>query len=406
MFLLVLMVVGLLLLELFVAIIYPTTTTAPLDKHPLQNLVTTLSKEEATAQTSNPIQIQSKPKVDLDCDSIPFFMPMNIATNNVSLMATSATRSNWDGIPPPIHKPIFVPAYPGSGSELFRSLVTAMTGGMEGADWYLRNNNRCNNYPATCKVHCPVLPGCQQDFGLYAHNERGRGYDMIRPNYYHYSAILLLRNPQKALPSHVNWIWERRKQKKETTHQSQAPEWWWRQYRDQRFMRLMNGWRTILVHWVGVNDNYNNKRRNKQNNDPNTVSPFNVTLILPYEWLTLEEYGPSLLHRVTTELQQAQIPVVVPPSDYVCLWRRVVQAKDSKTKRTKLYEPGFTEEQQTKMVNVINGLVKRFASRPDLIDMLTEYRDDIATNLRIDTVVGGGPWDNETLFEVNEAEEE
>lgn len=162
-----------------------------------------------------------------------------------------------------------------------------------------------------------------------------------------------------------------------------------------------------MLHWVEAADNHNNRRPNKQNNHPKTLSPFNVTLIIPYERLTLEEYGPSLLHLVTNELQQAQIPIVVPPSHFVCLWRRVVQAKDSKTKRTKSYEPGFTEDQQTKMLNLINGLVKRFGSRPDLIDMLTEYRDDIATNLRIDTAEGGQQqWDNETLVEDNETEEE
>jgi hypothetical protein len=319
------------------------------------------------------------------------------------------------------HRTILVPGYPGSGSELFRTLITVMTGGMEAADWYLKDQDRCNRHPATCKTHCPVLNKCptmEDD-----------------QDYYHSHAILLLRNPQQALPSRVNFMWERLEQHQMETHQHQAPEEFWKRTRNDKFGRLLGGWKRLLLHWT-------NTPSEQERYDPKSKTfhpqPYNVSLILPYEHMTNPHQGPILLQRLVHELHQANIPVLTTASTTdtdvavaaakrtritgevdaatkattatmeeehhhhhqqqqwsSCLWQHVVQNKDSKTRRKdRSYKPGFTRRQQTTMLAMLDDLIQLFTTtsttrhittpRPELVALLHQYRTDISTNLRID----------------------
>jgi hypothetical protein len=354
-------------------------------------------------QQSPPTAAIAPPANDGSFDCNEWLQSIRLLSKNTTTTTTTTTTTFY------AHKTILVPGYPGSGSELFRTLITVLTGGMEAADWYLKGQDRCNRHPATCKTHCPVLNKCpttQDD-----------------EDYYHYNAILLLRNPQKALPSRVNFMWERLEQHQMETHQHQAPEEFWKSTRNDKFGRLLGGWKRLLLHWTNTPEPEEEKGNKSKTFQP---QPYNVSLILPYEHITNPQQGPLLLQQLAHELHRANIPVLTTTTtdavtttmreaDAVltattatmeeeehkqqqwssCLWQHVVQNKDSKTRRKdRSYEPGFTRRQQTTMITMLDDLIQVFTTipttrpptrpRPELVALLQQYRMDISTNLRID----------------------
>jgi hypothetical protein len=83
--------------------------------------------------------------------------------------------------------PIWLPAYPGSGSEMMRDLVNELTQEeMGGADIYTENCENANT--VTCKTHFPVI------------KRKPRSLSHLSK-----SVIILLRNPCSAIPSYVNF---------------------------------------------------------------------------------------------------------------------------------------------------------------------------------------------------------
>ena len=113
--------------------------------------------------------------------------------------------------------PIWIPSYPGSGSEMFRDLVKATTG--LGGDNYYANKCSKEPIPFTCKTHWPVI----------------RRYRKIQPQTmvgrFHDKAIFLIRNPRHALPSYFNHEYEVKHKLKR--HSQQGSEEEWRKYRDR-----------------------------------------------------------------------------------------------------------------------------------------------------------------------------
>ena len=95
-------------------------------------------------------------------------------------------------------KPLWVPAYPGSGSEMLRALVRATTG-LGGHDVYQGRKYAggfCKRNTATCKTHwnsVNVLP--RDDY-----------FPSERKDEFYNRYVMLLRNPAKALPSHFNHV--------------------------------------------------------------------------------------------------------------------------------------------------------------------------------------------------------
>ena len=339
--------------------------------------------------------------------------------NNVTMTANSSKNNHHHH-----HQPIWVPSYPGSGSELFRKIIVALTGGMlDGGNWY---DDQCVNYPATCKTHCPFLQKetCPTS---RAQGRRGRLYDNDlnngdpkqqkkkriklqhhgaapaadnhNPNgdnnadkyYYHSSAILLIRNPRDAIASYINWRWENRRSVE--THTQQAPKEFWMQQRNEEFTKLLGGWRQLILWWTAFGLRQ---------------SIYNVSLIIPYEQFINDESGPNLLHQLANELQRANIPVLVSKDQFPCLWYQIVKAPKSSTKRVgHKYIPSYTELQKQIMIQKLNDLITTFSSsstpsstpstssnnnnnnnnippREDLVTILTRYREDIISNLPID----------------------
>jgi hypothetical protein len=264
------------------------------------------------------------------------------------------------------HKTIWIPGYPGSGSEMLR-MVLEQISGLKGANIY---NTGCADHPAACKTHCPLMKvrnGCPTSL---------KNIQSSLANYYHPNALLLIRNPKLALPSFVNTKWEKenRGEQRATeilTHSKQAPLEVWKKRRNQKFHYLFQGWKNMLLWWVGVGHQH----------------PYNVSLVVPYEQLTNPQHGPVLLGKIAKEFRAANISSVVSSTEQIeCLWRNVVLSKNSSTKRSSVerYIPTFTLGQQSIFLEGLDELIVTFADRIDVVQILQGYRLDIATNLQID----------------------
>ena len=230
--------------------------------------------------------------------------------------------------PPPVFlnyapTPIWIPSYPGSGSEMFRDLVKATTG--LGGDNYYANKCSKEPIPFTCKTHWPVI----------------RRYRKIQPQTmvgrFHDKAIFLIRNPRHALPSYFNHEYEVKHKLKR--HSQQGSEEEWRKYRDRIFGGEQEpeflDWKKIITEW------------HKQ--------PFEIVLYIQYEELINNETGPALFNRVINEIRQMVVPIIgsspgnttttttanstttttttssniAPDEDIKCSWRKVVQGDNS-----------------------------------------------------------------------------
>lgn len=242
--------------------------------------------------------------------------------------------------------PIWIPAYPGSGSELVRRVVAALTG-LEGAEIY-RGSGCKSARTVTCKTHWPVLK---------KHNPHKFQVSFDS------SVILLIRNPAEAIPSYVNHRYEESSKLK--YHSTQAPQEEWIRFRDSWFDTMLQEWKNVTLAWH--------------------ASPvYNVTMYLAYERLVDEAKGPGVVNALAKELQRVNVKKVLSDDNNECLWRNVVQ-KGRSTKRTEhTYVPAYTTRQQTSMLQVMDELAREIiAPNKALLDILAGYKRHIQSNLRI-----------------------
>lgn len=231
---------------------------------------------------------------------------------------------------------IYSPGYPGSGSEMFRELILALTGREASTEFY-DLAPRCEPHAPTCKTHhtSPKISNFPET-GM------------------HPRIFLLLRNPRKALPSFVNYEYEGTLNL--THHKEQAPEPIWNLWRDQFFDSHIRLWGDLILEWSRA---------------------FEVAAFLSYEEMTKEPTGPLLLHKVAKELQAAHSSV---STDVDCLWHRVVMEKGANKRSARQYNPGFTKAQQTMMIEILES-VKRAV--PSLATTMEDYILDVRLNTRV-----------------------
>ena len=264
---------------------------------------------------------------------------------------TSAGPTNCDHMPSTkvTTKPIWVASFPGSGAELFRELVSTITGQptVDGAF-----KGKCHD-AVTCKTHWPVM------------NAKNRFQNPVPAGNYSDSMILLVRNPRHALPSWYNQIWESRMGA--DFHSRQAPQKSW-----QRWSRRSSGvnlltkriqqWKDMLEYWLD-----------------HVI--YRVVLIVPYEQLTKESTGPDLLNQVGHVLDHEMIPV---SPDISCLWKYTVQERKEMKRSNHSYEPSYTSEQQHQLLVTLTEVMERFSHLDDLVQVLKGYVWDIQNNLIIE----------------------
>jgi hypothetical protein len=309
------------------------------------------------------------------------------STSNHSGMDTAARTAKANNR----HKPIWIPGYPGSGSELLRDLIQTMTGSSGGdgnhgdrgdnltraatADIYDDVTHRCR-HAVTCKTHWPAYP---------------RFHAPHQPKYQQYFAsnvILLLRNPANALPSHFNFKWEI--ENKVAHHTTQAPEADWRIWRNQRFGRQIQNWKNMILQW------HNQHAGGAGDAGADAGAYYHVTLYVPYERLVspdLSNGGPVLAAKLADELRRASgtkltagvVGDNAAAMDIPCIWRTVVldQPRKQRHKQDR-YKPSYTVEQQQMMVDMLQDIMFQLPDRVALNEILTEYLYEIKSNLSID----------------------
>jgi hypothetical protein len=271
------------------------------------------------------------------------------AANTTSTTSTDSTNCDLMPSTKVITKPMWVASFPGSGAELFRELVTVITGqptvdgGFKGV---------CHD-AVTCKTHWPVM------------NARNRFQNPVPAGNYSKSVILLIRNPRKAIPSWYNQIYEARVGA--DFHSRQAPERSWHRWsRRPKGVNLLTEriqqWKDMLEYWL-------------------EHSHYRVELIVPYEQLTKESSGPDLLNQVGHVLDHEMIPV---SPDISCLWKYTVQEKQEMKRSNHSYEPSYTSEQQHQLLVTLTEVMERFSHLDDLVQVLKRYVSDIQNNLIIE----------------------
>ena len=253
--------------------------------------------------------------------------------------------------------PIWVPSFPGSGAEMFRSLVKTVTG-LGGAEIYA---GRCGNKPTvTCKTHWP---------SMYPNRDNPE-----KITNFHNKTFFLIRNPRNSIPSYFNYKWELKNHIK--SHSAQAPESKWREWRDTAVLKQLRDLKDMISRWE-------------------QLPHIEIALYIQYEKLIDDEHGPILLQEVVNEIQQVPPAInsskvhVAPKEDVPCLWQNVVKGNGtSKTKRSgHKYKPSYTPDQKQQMLNVLDEAIKEFSDSTTstiLLEILQNYRDDIKDNMPLD----------------------
>jgi len=339
--------VGLAMLTCFLsALLFHQPSSPTSDTHFLQQESYDVGKHE----TSKNIQ-DTRQERDIDSDgrqqvSHEAKLPVQPVSQTNGTMELSAMNCSYMSWYESTSKPMWIPGYPGSGSEMLRALVKAITG-LSGEDIY--RGSHCSNHTATCKTHWPKFPDRYIPSTLR--------HDFIN------RTVLLIRNPKDALPSFHNHMWEGNNGK--DLHSVQAPEEDWNKWRD-RFSR------GEIISWVGL------IRRWKH------LTDYKISFYLPYERLTDREAGPQLLLKLAEELRRNGVRVA-PKEDIPCLWYKVVKGRksSSKTKRAHKYVPSYKLQQQANLLYELEKLKEDFKDDSELVEILAKYQEDIRSNLQL-----------------------
>jgi hypothetical protein len=291
----------------------------------------------------------------------------------------------YDQVPPPSNcsllpenkvstKPLWVASFPGSGAELFRELVTSITG-QKTADGAFQGD--CHD-AVTCKTHWPVMSGGKfQDPMEPSSMEPSSLFGRQRQQqHYGKSSILLLRNPRHALPSWYNQVHEVRVGKE--LHSQQAPQASWERWRGNKPKSYMLGnrmaqWKDLILYWV---EHHN----------------YHVDLIVPYEKLVHEKTGPAILQKVANVLSGEKVLTVAKPADIPCLWKYTVQTKKSMKRSSHKYEPAYTLRHQKQMLLMLEDVMESVSYLPELVQIIKGYQQDVQHNMLIEPGEEEIPW--------------
>ncbi len=294
------------------------------------------------------------------------------SSSSTSLCVPQEPNFGYEG-----NKPLYVPAYPGSGSELVRSLVLAVSGNV-GIDVHGGLPLSVNASTLTAKTHWPSIPFGRKTLVPALWEET------YSPHY-----VLLLRNPKDAIPSYFSHRYEQRMNL--PFHSSHPPEEAWVRHRDAYFFVELRGWTNLIVAW---------KQQERK------TSYYKRAMILQYEALTA---GPEPLLRLSRHVLQglANVTTIVGSDGGIeCLWHAVVCHRQapptdrtgkaagaslpgrggtaSGTKRgDRTYIPPYTSQHKDGFLQELAALKRRYRRDADLVDVLDQYIADINATLRV-----------------------
>ena len=265
-------------------------------------------------------------------------------------------------------KPLWVASFPGSGAELFRELVTTITGQPTAEGAY---QGDCHD-AVTCKTHWPTMSGGK--FQDPAMQSSSSSFRFKQP--YGKSTILLLRNPRHALPSWYNQVYEVRVGA--ALHSKQAPQASWERWRGNKpksymLRNRMEQWKDLILYWIRHHD-------------------YHVDLIVPYEKLVHPTTGPAMLQKVANVLSQEKVSTIAEPADIPCLWKYTVQDKKSMKRSSHKYEPAYTLRHQKQMLDMLDEVIDKVSHLPELVQIIKGYRQDVQHNMLIEQEQEEIPW--------------
>jgi hypothetical protein len=253
-------------------------------------------------------------------------------------------------------KPILIPGYPGSGSEMLREIIKAITG-LGGDDFYHLKRCQVNcTAAATYKTHWPTLHALSRSQS----DHPGKFTQEFASRY-----IILVRNPRDAIPSFYNYMWEVKHNVK--SHSSQANELEWIDWRDRQFDFEISNWKSLFGLWK---------------NESSKSSYYERGLVLPYEDLVDPDQGPQTVIELANELRRNGVRVAS-DEDIPCLWYHVVKKNHAKTKRPHRYLPSYTSNQKRNLLDMLEELKKDESGSKEFISVLKKYQRDIRESLRV-----------------------
>lgn len=259
-------------------------------------------------------------QLEESCDPMPKALPVRKRSNN---------------------KPVWVPGFPGSGSEMLRQLITMTTGQITGN---IHGNLCGEKYPViTCKTHWPLFGDGPAKFDRFAED-----------------FVLLVRNPAHAIPSYFSWIWENGHKVK--THTKQAPEAEWQDWRNRVFDEHLVLWKRVILDW-------------------NSQEQHHMALVLPFEDLVNKETGPDLLTNLISQLKKSyQGQLKTAALDKIpCLWKKGT-GSHSHQRNTHAYQSGFTAAEKEAMLNAVEEIAQKV---PAMKEIMERYREEIQQNTRV-----------------------
>lgn len=241
--------------------------------------------------------------------------------------------------------PMFQVSYPGSGSEMLRDLIEAMTG-VKTAETKRRNDVVAikTMYPdRKFDIHPSLL-----------------NRDMKK-------MILLLRCPLHAIASKFNHIYWRKNDLE--PHSVQPPLELWESWRDKNYETELKGWVDHLKYWI------NNIKGSNQ-------------IIISYESLTNEATGPQDALRLSMFIRTIFNEGVINPAPAFtisCLWFRAVRIFDqahSDKSQDSSNHPLFTTLQLETTATELTNMLLKFNSERTLTPILQKYWEHTVNQIK------------------------
>jgi hypothetical protein len=255
-------------------------------------------------------------------------------------------------------KPIWTAMMPFTLAESFhKNLINPLTGTTAGGkSFYSSVKGKLR--------HCIGNGQSVTCLNVHPNVEMTKGMPDSKASEFYGKYIMVLRNPMTSFPATYN-----AKSAKYSGTVGQLPEEQWRDVRDQWFDGMLEAWRNSIVTW--------------------SQTTYDLGMYLVFEDLFNMERGIGSMKKLRVFLQEAGFEVAT-EDELSCILYRAASKEDMLKKFQKRryeyddYIPGYTVEQQNKMLNEFLRMKKEFSNDSELIRILDQYEEEIQTTIKID----------------------
>jgi hypothetical protein len=245
---------------------------------------------------------------------------------------------------------LYQPAFPGSGSRMTYELVEALTGITISNDHNYAIDPQVHKHVVSVKTHYP--------------NRNGISLEAFDDDFH--GALLVVRNPIKAIPSFFNFWYERINHLE--NHSVRAPKEDWIRFRDANLMEQLKSWQNHMDYWL-----------NKYQHDRSKL------LVLPYEHLTDNARGPATALKLATFLDSIKgVKAPAEPEKVACLWHRSVKYMDEgeSVKGHSVREGStatpYTQSQFAEIQKVLQQQKWKYERDPEVFKIMDQYLRHLA----------------------------